>query len=179
LSKHDNLNKAGFPSLRTQCTQRNATVFYVEHTQNIRCVTQRNKTQRTQRNATQRNASAMLCVCYTQGIRNGRFYTQCMRNASNATLRNVTHATQQPHSAYRYASNTQTQTTQLDAKPKTQQTHQIEPNPIFYTINATLSQWERCVALRCVGCVRVYQDVFQLSLRIELCCVALRTLRAY
>jgi hypothetical protein len=39
--------------------------------------------------------------------------------------------TQKPFSAYRYANNTQTQATQLDAKPKTQQTHRIEPNPIF------------------------------------------------
>ena len=39
--------------------------------------------------------------------------------------------TQKPFSAYKYANNTQTQATQLDAKPKTQQTHRIEPNPNF------------------------------------------------
>jgi len=56
-------------------------------------------------------------------------HAQCIER--NATQLNSTHATQQPLSAYRYASNTQTQATQLDAKPKTQQTHQIEPNPIL------------------------------------------------
>jgi len=98
-----------------------------------------------------------------------------MHNASNAKLRNVTHATQQPLSAYRYAGNTQTQATQLDAKPKTQQTHQIEPNPIFTQSTQRSAKGAlRCVALGTCVCYNTYL--------IFLCvyfwrCVALRALR--